>query len=95
MVHMPIKDPSYPVGYLLIWQLQDRQGAQAPNLPTPLSFDLLIVRSWPRGLVGFWLPPLSYFRLHFVGSADLLMSTSKCHFGTNFIFYIIVCPTDI
>ncbi len=44
---------------------------------------------WPLGLKS-WLPPLSYFRIHFVGFADLLMSTSKRHFAANFILNIFV-----
>ncbi len=34
-----------PVGYLLIWQSSNQQGALAPNLPTPFPL-------WPLGLMA-------------------------------------------
>jgi hypothetical protein len=40
-------------------------------------------------------PSSSYFRIDFVGSTDLLISTSKRHLGAKFILNILVCTTDI
>jgi hypothetical protein len=73
---------SYPVGYLLIWQHRNFQGALDPNLFTtlPLLPLGLKAQNWP----SYFLDPLD-------GSADLPISTSKCHFKLN----IFVCTTDV